>query len=75
MNDTVGLLESVEVGDAQSPRPCGHALFLCLAVKQPRVVSSAVLTYAQELQQRQPGNSTRNLPLLVPSRPSLIDCL
>jgi len=57
MNDTVGLLESVEVGDAQSPRPCGHALFLCMAVKQPRVVSSAVLAYAQELQQRTPATT------------------
>lgn len=54
MNDTVGLLESVEVGDAESPRPCGHALFLCLAVRRPQVVSQVVLSYAQELQERQP---------------------
>jgi hypothetical protein len=54
LNDTVGLLEAVEIGEAESPRPCGHALLLCMAVRQPEVVCNVVLSYAEELQQQQP---------------------
>jgi hypothetical protein len=52
VNDTVGVLDAIDIGEAQSPRPCGTALFLCMIVRQPEAIASTALALAQELQQQ-----------------------
>ena len=50
VNDSVGILDAIDIGEAQSPRPCGTALFLCMIVPQPEAIATTTLALASELQ-------------------------
>eukprot|EP01050_Picozoa_sp_SAG11_P012806 SAG11_NODE_1448_length_4887_cov_2.165831_9_plen_224_part_01 len=52
VNDTVGILEAIDIGEAHSPRPCGTALYLCMIVRQPEAIASSTLALATQLQQQ-----------------------